>query len=243
VQLSHDGTPRDSEICSYDAGGKKTKVRHLDPRAAIAIYSIEGSEQSYGAPGATMITTTYDERELPTKVVFQDANHNSLRYVILMPDCAGRLLKEEMHVGVESPFPDLLDRLPPEEREGMAAMLKTIFGEAFSSTTCVYDSQGRLLERTNRMGSLSVDRTTYHYTDHDDPCEATIEDRGREAGIDKNGALRYSADRVSLQHSRFEYRYDAHGNWTERTVSGRPESNPVFQRSNIERRVITYHAG
>ncbi len=129
VQLSHDGTQTDSEICSYDTSGKKTKVRFLGLRGANTAYRIEGTEQAYGAPGATMMTTTYDERDLPTKVVFQDANHNLLTYVTFVRDSAGRLLNEEMHVGAESLFPDLLETVPPEGREGMAAMLKKAFGE------------------------------------------------------------------------------------------------------------------
>jgi hypothetical protein len=54
--------------------------------------------------------------------------------------------------------------------------------------------------------------------------------------------VHYTADRVIQQHTRFEYRYDTQGNWTERIVSGRAEQNPDFQRSNIERRTITYYA-
>ena len=34
----------------------------------------------------------------------------------------------------------------------MAAILKKVFCETFSSTTYEYDTQGRLLERTHRMG-------------------------------------------------------------------------------------------
>ena len=38
------------------------------------------------------------------------------------------------------------------------------------------------------------------------------------------------------QDVRIEYRYDAQGNWTERVVWCRWESNPNFERSNVERR-------
>src|SRR5439155_14081472 len=41
---------------------------------------------------------------------------------------------------------------------------------------------------------------------------------------------------------RYKYQYDTHGNWTERVVSVRLEQNPDFQRSNIERRKISYYA-
>jgi hypothetical protein len=45
-----------------------------------------------------------------------------------------------------------------------------------------------------------------------------------------------------LQRNRFVYRYDAQGNWIERMVWYRLEPNLDFQRSNVERRAITYHA-
>jgi hypothetical protein len=242
VHLSHDGTQTDSENCTYDAGGKKTKVRFLGVGRANIGYSIEGTEQGYGAPGATTMTTTYDERDLPTKVVFQDANHNSVTQVIFVRDSAGRLLSEEMHSSGESQFPGALDKVPPEDRERMAALLKKVFGQPFSSTTYEYDAKGRLIKRANNMGGLSEDRTTYRYDDRDDPIEETTEHRNREAGLDENGAVHYTADRVNVQHNRFESVYDAHGNWTERIVSYRLEPNPGLQRSNIERRAITYHA-
>ena len=53
--------------------------------------------------------------------------------------------------------------------------------------------------------------------------------------------VHYSSDRVNVQHNRLEYRDHAHGNWTERIVWFRPESEPDFQRSNIEHRAVTYH--
>jgi hypothetical protein len=92
------------------------------------------------------------------------------------------------------------------------------------------------------MGGLGGDSTTYRYDAHDDPVEETVEYRSREGSLDETGNVHYSSDRVIVQHNRFEYRYDAHMNWTERIVSFRPESEPDFQRSNIERRAITYYA-
>ena len=90
------------------------------------------------------------------------------------------------------------------------------------------------------MGSLAEDSTTYRYDAHDDPIEETVEHRSREGSFDEIGNMHYTSDRVNVQHNRLEYRYDAHGNWTERIVSCRPEAEPGFQRSNIERRAITY---
>jgi hypothetical protein len=70
--------------------------------------------------------------------------------------------------------------------------------------------------------------------------EETTETRTREATVDGDAAIRYKPDTISTQHSRFEYRYDTHGNWTEQIVSIQYDPNTEFQRSNAERRTITY---
>ncbi len=91
------------------------------------------------------------------------------------------------------------------------------------------------------MGNLGGDCTTYRYDGHDDPVEETTEHRSREGSFDETGNILYSSDKVSVHHNQLEYRYDSRGNWTERIVSFRPESELNFQRSNIERRTITYY--
>jgi hypothetical protein len=253
IQLNHDGTQTVLEVCSYDADGRKATVRFLfSPEAnsecgagnacgASTGYGIEGTDTCYGAPGATTMTVTYDEKNLPDKVLFHDASHRLLHCVTFRRDTLGRLLSEETHQGEGSPFQGIVDQAPPERREEMAAMLKQVLGETLSNTTYAYDAQGRLVKREHRMGSLGGDCTTYRYDAHDDPVEETVEHRSREGSFDEIGNVHYSSDRENVQHNRLEYRYDAHGNWTERIVSFRPESEPDFQRSNIERRAITYH--
>jgi hypothetical protein len=72
--------------------------------------------------------------------------------------------------------------------------------------------------------------------------EETTEHRSREASYDEIGNLHYTSDRLNVQHNRLEYLYNGHGNWTERTVSFRSGSESEFERSNIERRWITYYS-
>jgi hypothetical protein len=251
VHLDDDGTQTDLEISTYDADGRRTGVRYVhfpgkDDRelGASTHFAIEGTDITIRAPGATRMITAYDEKDLPTQVILQDANHNSLREVILVRDGAGRLLKVETHVAGESLFQEIVDRVSLEDGERTAVALKQIFGESLSGTAYAYDSRGRLLERTSSMGTLKNDHTTYHYDgDHDEPIEEITEQRHGEANVDDNGNVHYASESVNTQHNRFEYRYDAHGNWTERIVSFQTEGSPDFQRSNIERGTITYLAG
>ena len=65
-------------------------------------------------------------------------------------------------------------------------------------------------------------------------------DLRRDMRID-DGAVKIEEQPPHVQHIRFEYRYDAHGNWTERVVWGRTGRNTDERRSNIERRTITYY--
>jgi hypothetical protein len=92
------------------------------------------------------------------------------------------------------------------------------------------------------MGTMRDERTTYRYVDgHDEPVEEITETRTREATVDGDAAIRYKPDTVSTQHNRFEYRYDTHGNWTEQIVSVQYDPSADFQRSNVERRTLTYY--
>jgi hypothetical protein len=59
----------------------------------------------------------------------------------------------------------------------------------------------------------------------------------------EDGVVKSEEQPSRTQHARFEYQYDAHGNWTERIVSQRLEPNTVERRSNIERRTIAYYTG
>ena len=188
----------DFETCTYDAHGIKTKQCYLVFHADA--YGIEGTDQSYGAPGAVKMITTYDTNNLPAKVLFEDANGHRVRDVTFERDSAGHPLNEEVHFEADS----FLDKVPAEGREEFAAELKKVFGETLSRTTYAYDSRGRRLERTIKFGTLSESRTTYQYDDHDDPV-AEITEEG-----------------TSVTEHRFEYVYDPQGNWTERIV---PNSN------------------
>lgn len=254
MHLNEDGTRTDSEVCGYDANHRKTKVRYLFPSGvdsecragdtcgASTGYAIEGTDSAYTASGATTMTVTYDENNLPAKASFHDANNHLISYVLLTRDSTGRLLSEEMHQSEISPFRASFDKVPAEERDQLAAVLKEVIGGTLSSTTYGYDVRGRLEIRELRMGNLGGQCTTYRYGERDEPIEETTEHNSRSGSVDETGNVQYSSVQINVQHNQLEYLYDAHGNWTERIVSLRSESEPNFQRSNIERRTINYHS-
>jgi hypothetical protein len=248
VTEDQDRMQHDFESYSYDAAGRKTKLQFrpkLDPNVGF-YFGIEGTETWYGADDAVVLKTEYDGHGQPAEAFLCDANHVVVRRVTLAWDSNGRLLSEEMHSGERPPFPGLenaLNDLPPEARAAAAAMLASSVAPSglMSSTAYTYDEKGRRVERCARVGGISKDRTSYRYDEHDNPIEETHEKTSHDLNVDETGNLR-PANEKSLRHKvRFEYKYDDRGNWTERIVSVCYESNPDFQRSNIERREITYY--
>ena len=250
ISVDENGIQRDFEIYSYDEAGRKTKVvippKH-EPNCG-SFFGIEGAELGYGGGDTASVTTLYDDRAQATEALLHDANHRLLGRVILTRDSSGRLMKEEMQLGSdESPFPDLekaLENMPPEERARAAAMFANLFGadRIMSSTTYAYDEKGHRVERYTRMGGVSEQRTIYRFDEHDNPIEETTDETRRDMNPDEAGNPQASNEISLHKQVRYKYQYDTHGNWTERVVSVRLEQNPDFQRSNIERRKISYYA-
>jgi YD repeat-containing protein len=250
MSVDADGGSRESESCRYDSTGRKTKVSVLHTPAlnVEVMQGVEGTDTSFSAPGATTSTTIYDERELPQEVLLHDANHAMVRRVTFTRDREGRVLSEAVEFGGQFPFAnmqkELGERSSPEEAASLAALLTHAFGgRMMHSTTYAYDRHGRVLERSTRMGTLGETRSTYRYDDRDNPIEEIVENQSREIGANADGTVRTSNESVRAHIVRMEYQYDREGNWTERIVSSRMDPNPNFERSNVERRQITYYAG
>ena len=240
AQLRADGTQNDFETSIYDADGKETKTRLLPITAPPNSKDRAGNGAT--TVGYSIEGTDYGGADQPARVILEDADHNSLHEVRFTRDASGRPLTVEITMG-ESQFNDFADHVSADHREVAAAVLKQILGDAFSRTTYIYDSCGRVTERTISMGTMSDDHTTYRYDDdHDEAVEEITETRTREATVDGDAAIRYKPDTISTQHNRFEYSYDTHGNWTEQVVSFQNDPSADFQHSNVERRVITYFA-
>jgi len=249
LQVDPEGNQRESEVCSYDSRGRKTKVCFLPPAISGQPWMtvIEGTELGYGAPGATTMTVNYGDTGLSEEALFPDAQQILVRRVTFERRADGKLLSEELCSGDQAPWPDLQKRLKDASPDGaarVAGVFGTLFGpaRAISRTNYVYDRDGRLTGRTTRLGSISETHDTFLYDEHGNTVEQTTEQNSRELQMDEQGSLKTASERSSVQHSRMEYRYDGQGNWTERVIWSRLEPNPNLQRSNIERREITYYA-
>lgn len=254
VTVDLDGTQHETERCQYDENGRKTKVVVLPvPGTSDAtcstgscgtMYGMEGTEVAYSAPGATTGTTIYDEHERPSEVSFFDANNALVSRVEFSRDADGRVLRERMEFagpgGLLGPAFDT--NVPADERSSMMELLETVFDDqAFSVATYAYDAKGRRIETIRRMGKLSEERVTVHYDDFDNPVEEVRSDVSREMRME-DGVVKTEERPSHVQHVRFEYQYDAHGNWTERIVWQRMDPNTDERPSYVERRMIAYYA-
>jgi hypothetical protein len=231
THVAPDGTRREGETFTYDQAGHRTLT------VVLPDLRTSGLDGSIGV-GIGLGEDDVDEG------VFYDANQRLMHRVTRSRDQEGRVLREVVELGGETPFGDFhggLDEVPVEERARMAGLVAQVFADrTFASVEYAYDGKGRILQRTTRMGSLSEERTIYHYGDRDDPIEEISEHHSRRANLDEGGLVHTSEDAPQRHHSRFEYVYDDHGNWTERIVSVRSDSLPGFERTGITRRTLTY---
>jgi hypothetical protein len=250
LSIDSDGLERDCEVYSYSEDGGKTKLQFVprleNPGASGAMYGVEGAQQAYGAEGVATITTLYDHREQSREALFHNHTGALVLRVVLSRDGAGRLITEESRGADEPPFPfaQVLENTPPTERTETVAVLEQLFSphKAMWSTTYGYDERGRQITRSTVMAGISQARMTREYDGYDNPIREIEERTSGELVADARGNLQ-SENPKSFRHEvRYEYKYDSHGNWTERVVSVQYETNPDFQRSNVERREITYYS-
>jgi YD repeat-containing protein len=248
IAVDGDGTERETAIWNYDNAGRKTKIEFvLESRGGTACstaYGIEGTEQSYFAEGVATITTLFDDREHPSEALLHDSRGGLILEVTFTRDNAGRLLCEEARwPAMPASIEKRMENAPPEERAAAAAIFAQVLGpeKVLSRTTYSYDERGRRIERSESMGGMSADHITWHYDDYDNPIRQIEEHKSHDMNVDESGNLQPSNEKSSRHEVRFDYKYDKNGNWTERVVTVRYESNPDFQRSNIERREITYY--
>lgn len=247
VNVEADGTRTAGETSRYDQAGRRTTVRFLAvPRGDLAMtYGVEGSEIAYSTPGAATSTTTYDEHERPAEVSFHDAEHALISRIVLARDRDGRLLSEINYFEGETPRFDHqtgLENVSPEDRAKLDSLLATVFErQTFSSTTYAYDQNGRVLQRTQKMGRLSEDRTTYRYDDRGNRIEETTYSEHRSVNIDDDGVVHPAGEERLAHIVRYDYKYDSHGNWTERVVRGRASAEQDFRQTNVTWRTIAYY--
>ena len=232
------------ETYEYDTSGRKSKMLHVDTAARRPdtryLWSVEGTDSAYSAPGTANLTTAYDHRGQPARLTFRDVTGRELSHVEFRYDDGGHLVEEAQTHSEEVLPPEMSAELNPAQLQ----TVRGFFGAGGESIgrTHAYDEQGRRIETRSHMGPLGFDRKTFAFNEYGDPVVEVYEHEEREFGIDEEGRIADTPSRedVSRSETRFRYDYDAQGNWLSKTVESRSGSEEEFSLSAVERRTITY---
>src|SRR5262249_48743304 len=158
-----DGEQRIAETYSYEPDGRKTKVMHIDPKLSSGdsptMFGVDGTNVSYAAPGATSITSVYDEGGRPTEHLFRDSGGNLVTRIDLRYDEQGNLV-EEVASQQQLP-PEMTVNFSPEQLEAVRMLLT-------SRQHHRYDEQNRRIETLSNRAPKDFDLETFAYNDHGD---------------------------------------------------------------------------
>ena len=248
VGIAADGVENTAETFSY-ADQHKTKTRYVlsaPGQPGSVAYSIEGSDAAVTAPGVTSINTVYDRHDRPVEMLFRDSQNRVLTRVALRYDDAGRLVEEGQFSETEHTLPpDLLANLNAAQLRSLKAIGGIGEGGQRWQRLHRYDDEGRRVETVSRMGTLGGERKTMTYNQHGDVSEEKSTHDSREIAIDDEGHVvepnESPSSRARTSEARYSYRYDEHGNWTERAISIRQGPDKPFTDSTVDRRRLTYY--
>ena len=235
---------RTAESYEYDVAGRKKKTLHVDVAAQRPdtqyAWGVEGTDSCYSAPGATALTTLYDEREQPADLLFYDGVGRLLSRVEFSYDRDGNLIEEAQTRAAETLPPEMFTSLNEAQLKTVRAMLGA--GDEPTRRQHRYNEQGRRAETRSRIGPLGSDTKTVAYNDHGDQSEEVFESEKQDYNIDDQGRLSDAPTRQSVSRSeaRFRYEYDANGNWVRKTVGSRAANDQEFILSSVERRTVGY---
>lgn len=228
----------------------KTKTQHFrstPERADSAMmYSIEGSDAAVSAPGATSMTTVYDDQDRAVETVFHDSQHRPVLRVTLRYDDEGRLGEESQTTEMEETFPPgMLTQLKPAQLETIKAAFGLGGGAHRWKRLHRYDAEGHRVETVTYLGTIGGERKTMAYNEHGDLSEEKSSRTFKQLSIDDQGriveASEASTSEAPSSEARFSCQYDAYGNWIERVISSCPQPDKPFAVCSVDRRSLTYY--
>ena len=226
------GQQRVAETYSYDSDGRKKKIVHIDPQLSFGgcgtMFGVDGTDAAYSSPGATRITSIYDERGRPVEHLFHDSGGELITRIDFRYDERGNLV-EEVCSHQKLP-PEMIVDISPEQLEAFR-MLFTFRRHHR------YDEQGRRIETSSNMAPKDIDLQTFTYNDHGDVITEISESSHTEYAFGEEGTLTPKPDSTRLHRSetQFRYQYDPHGNWIEKIAE--THDGTIW---SVERRTIRY---
>jgi YD repeat-containing protein len=233
-----------AETYQYASDGTKTKIWFIPPEAHgpnVGIHlSIEGSELSIASPGAASLTTVYDRRGFPTESLAHGPLHELVVRASYICDEEGHIVEEKLEPG-HDPASGVGDQFPEELR----AVVQKVFASHFMNQHIVYkyDKAGNRIEMKREMGAMGSDTRHTRYDGHGNRIFEESESRER-GGLDFDLNGNEVPETVKIDESRnstrFEYKYDEHGNWTEQVQWSRVEPGKQQFKSMMVKRMLSY---
>jgi hypothetical protein len=143
------------------------------------MFGVDGTDAAYGSPGATSITSIYDEHGRPIELLFHDSGETLITRIDLRYDERGNLV-EEVCSQQKLP-PEMLAQIRPEQLE--ARMRFTIRRQHR------YDEQNRRIETSSNIAPNNTDLQTFAYKDHGDVIPTISESSHTEYAVGEEGTL------------------------------------------------------
>src|ERR1051326_592089 len=232
IMPDKDGQQRVAETYSYDTDGRKKKIVHIDPELPSGgcgtMFGVDGTDAAYGSPGATSITSVYDEHGRPIEHLFHDSGGDLITRIDLHHDQRGNVVEEVCN---QQKLPsEMLAHISPEQLE-VVRMLFTFRRHHR------YDEQDRRIETSSNMAPNDIDLETFVYNDRGDVITTISESSHTEYGFGEEGILTPKPDstRSHRSETQFRYQYDPHGNWIEKIAE--TPGGPIW---SLESRTISY---
>jgi hypothetical protein len=236
-----------------------TSVQTFDPKtiertrnAAFAGSAWEAANSGFGVATGGQVIVIYDKNDNGIELRVLAPDGQLVTQIVRKYDADSRLL-EEKPLKQNIAFL-MLDRMSPQQQAGFTperieALNNWMEGKKPAQTTYKYDAKGRLVETLEC--NMMFERTkTIRYNDYGDKIgeRTTFKDNavipiGVPQSFDEAGNLIPTAAPERPERSylppdsdvRYSYRYDSHGNWTER-ITNDPDGS-----SGTTRRELTYY--
>jgi YD repeat-containing protein len=242
--ISDSSSPGNPTTFQYDEHGRKTKVqksRAEDYRSNVAFAGspMRVADNRPNLPGGGTAITTYDENDRPTEVRIRDEHGTEVSRTVSIYDEHGRVTEEKQILD------DPLNLIPAGARAQILAdsgassadlreKLKKFLGghEGANSEAYSYDAQGRVTETRRRIFN------------HDETIETKYNEQGDEATQITRSLPGTDEQQQTLpaqnSEARYSYRYDEHGNWTEKITTNSSSPGAPFETTGTIRRTLTY---
>jgi YD repeat-containing protein len=251
--ISITGNPTQNSTFQYDDQGRKThlltpQVRLDSPLlvpTATSIGVLQDEDPYLPVPPGGQVKTLFNQNDQPVEWQILDANGNLLNKLIRTYDENRRLA--ELRYTMEN----ILLSMPDKARDDLLAQagsaeeitkqFAAFLGEQrnFMRTTYQYDAYGRLIEKHTYLGPSMETTTKLTYNDHSDKSEEQTIFTGdpNNPGNEPSSESPSSAPLPSQDSvTRYSYKYDSFGNWTEQAISLPSPTPPT-----VSHRTITYY--